>query len=444
MLKQVRIIALWSLLVVTGLGSVTPALAVAVDWDGLAAGNWGTATNWSGNVLPGAADDVLIDGGDAQNTTVTLNVNPSINSLTVDTGDALSFNNGTSLTVGAGGISNSGQISLNATSAFTILNIQGGTTIGGSGEVVFTDSTFNRLAVTGGGTITNAAGHTLRGAGTLLANSAKAATGGMPNQGTIRATGVNALIIKPDASNFTNQGTLRAEGSGGIDLNGGGGGVFSNTGTVIVDAGSRIDLVSGAVYTQTAGTTLMNGALTTGGTTLNINGGVLGGNGTITGNVSVTTGGVVNPGNSPGLLKITGNYTQSATGELEIELAGFSRGMQYDALDVTGNVTINGLVDLHVNPAFAVLLNVGDLFKILDYTGTRTGSFASLVDDTTLADFELRYSLGIDPTAVFVEVTAIHEQVVPEPSTYLLLASGLAGLVVYRRWKGRRARSLSS
>jgi hypothetical protein len=51
-------------------------------------------------------------------------------------------------------------------------------------------------------------------------------------------------------------------------------------------------------------------------------------------------GGEIDPGGTgPGRLTITGNYTQTATGVLNIDLGGLTAGSQFDQLVVTGSVT---------------------------------------------------------------------------------------------------------
>ena len=58
-----------------------------ITWDG-GGGNfdWGTAANWAGDVLPGAADDVVIDFGANDFTVVHLAGSTSIHSLTSHAG----------------------------------------------------------------------------------------------------------------------------------------------------------------------------------------------------------------------------------------------------------------------------------------------------------------------------------------------------------------------
>ena len=84
------------------------------------------------------------------------------------------------------------------------------------------------------------------------------------------------------------------------------------------------------------GTTINGGKLAVNGSILGpviVNsGGALGGTGTVHGNVD--GGGRVTPGNSPGILVIDGDYTQTATSVLEIEVGGLAPGTEHDQVQV--------------------------------------------------------------------------------------------------------------
>jgi len=72
-------------------------------------------------------------------------------------------------------------------------------------------------------------------------------------------------------------------------------------------------------------------------------GSTLRGNGTIFGNV--VNAGLVSPGYSPGTIAITGNYTQTSTGTLRIEIGG-TRDGEHDLLRVGGTANLDGTLDL--------------------------------------------------------------------------------------------------
>ncbi len=95
------------------------------------------------------------------------------------------------------------------------------------------------------------------------------------------------------------------------------------------------------------------------------------GNGIVFGNV--INGGTVAPGNSPGTLTISGNYTQTSSGALDIEIASTSL---FDRLIVSGNASLAGT--LNVIPYSGFKLQYGQQFQFLQ-AGSISGAFDSIV-----------------------------------------------------------------
>ncbi len=63
------------------------------------------------------------------------------------------------------------------------------------------------------------------------------------------------------------------------------------------------------------------------------------------------------PGHPPqtrvaGLLSISGKYTQTATGSLNVELGGTTAGSQYDELVVSGTAMLGGTVNVSLINGF--------------------------------------------------------------------------------------------
>jgi hypothetical protein len=143
-------------------------------------------------------------------------------------------------------------------------------------------------------------------------------------------------------------------------------GTFNNAGTVDVQSGAGFSTGSND-YSQSAGRTTVDGALTS--TNVWINGGSLNGTGTIAGNV--TNAGVVIPGDAPGTLTIQGNYTQTAAGALDINLAGPGGNSQ---LAVSGTATLAGSMNVTLANGFTP--TAGAWFTILTFAA-RSGSFSS-------------------------------------------------------------------
>jgi autotransporter-associated beta strand protein len=171
--------------------------------------------------------------------------------------------------------------------------------------------------------------------------------------------------------------------------------------------------VNGTVKTWDGGTlNLKGGTLTT--PTFAVGGGTLGGRGTIHGSVTVGEGGLVSPGNSPGLLTIDGDYTQDPLATLEMELGGLTRGDEYDALDVTGTMNLAGTLDVVLYGGFEPL--AGNSFDILDW-----GDIAGAFDAVNLPT--LTGGLYWDTSELYTDGTL---NVVPIPGAVILGALGLA------------------
>ena len=79
-------------------------------------------------------------------------------------------------------------------------------------------------------------------------------------------------------------------------------------------------------------------------------GGVLSGRGTIHGNT--INGGRLQPGHSPGIITIDGDYTQSADGSLEIEVGGLTPGTGHDQVQVSGQASLDGAFEFPIVNGF--------------------------------------------------------------------------------------------
>ncbi|RUY84827.1 adhesin, partial [Mesorhizobium sp. M7A.F.Ca.CA.001.12.2.1] len=132
----------------------------------------------------------------------------------------------------SGTINNSGLISLDSTGGDTLLQIiQHGVTLQGGGQILLSDSAANMISGTGPDVTLVNVDNTISGAGQL--------GGGMlslDNQGTIIASGANALVIDTGGSVVTNSGTLEATGSGGLTITGG----LANSGMLLANGGDIV------------------------------------------------------------------------------------------------------------------------------------------------------------------------------------------------------------
>jgi hypothetical protein len=91
--------------------------------------------------------------------------------------------------------------------------------------------------------------------------------------------------------------------------------------------------------------------------------------------------GEVHPGSSAALVSFENDVHFGAGATLEIELGGKLQGSEYDALDVTGTLSLGGTLAVSlIDPtdgADVFQPAAGDAFDILDW-GSRTGTFAAL------------------------------------------------------------------
>ncbi|MFO0796476.1 MAG: tandem-95 repeat protein [Gemmataceae bacterium] len=129
----------------------------------------------------------------------------------------------------------------------------------------------------------------------------------------------------------------------------------------------------GTTVVQTGGTTTVNGTLVAPGGASVAAGATFKGAGTVQG--SLTNAGTVAPGNSPGFLNVTGDYTQAAGGTLELEVAGRNPNVpEFDRLRVTGTAYLDGTVRVNLLDGFQPAL--GDNFQVLT-AAARVGQFAA-------------------------------------------------------------------
>jgi len=362
----------------------------------------GTFINTNGLIEAQNMSTVAVSGATVMDGTMTTS-----GSGTISVGGGSTFTNVTSTgavqeannqsAVVTGTLTNNSTWSLNSVGNLTDLNCNGGATLGGSGSLVMSNNGNNRILIADNTVCHHAMGHTIRGAGQLLAN-----TGGMQNAGTIIADQPTSLTIDPNGNGFTNQGTLHAMGSGGITINPD---AFTTSGSVVVDTGSS--LTRSGTYTQTGGKTTVNGTLNATGL-VDIQGGILEGTGTVAANVS--NAGQVNPGTSPGLLTINGTYTQTSGGAFNVEIGGPTVGTDYDRLAVSGAATLTGgTINISLVNNFRPTL--GSTFTVMTFA-SRTGDFTTY-NGLTQSNGVV-FSKMLTPTSLVL--TVVSEAFTPTPT----------------------------
>ncbi|MBK4733831.1 Ig-like domain-containing protein [Noviherbaspirillum pedocola] len=135
----------------------------------------------------------------------------------------MALDDGTMLPL-SGDIHNSGTIALNSAGSETdLLLIGNGITLQGGGHVTLSDSGANVISGTGAAVTLHNVDNTISGAGQIGAGQMS-----LVNEGSIIATGSNALVIDTGANTVHNSGTLEAVGSGGMHVMS----AVDNTGTL--------------------------------------------------------------------------------------------------------------------------------------------------------------------------------------------------------------------
>jgi hypothetical protein len=275
-----------------------------------------------------------------------------------------------STTTLSGKITNNGTISLKSTGDQTVAMIlPGGLTLVGSGMLTLGTGGPNIIEGSNGKEfLTNSS--TIEGTGTI-------SNMGLINNGTILAN-AGTLAIAPTVQlyGFTNNGSLIVDSRSGVNITGPVKLSFQTTGTVMISSGATLNVAGNSAYTQTKGTTTVDGNLSAA-NGIFISGGILNGNGgTLTGNLSLA-GAALSPGdgvNKVGKLTVSGAYSQTSTSFLDIDLGGAKSGT-FDVLNITGSASLHGTLNVDALTGFTP--TVGEQFDILNY-GSETGSFSTV------------------------------------------------------------------
>jgi len=198
-------------------------------------------------------------------------------------------------------------------------------------------------------------------------------------------------------------------------------GPFTTDGTVTIKSGGN--LVSDVTYTQTGGTTQVDGTLTSHSVVLmDVSGGVVDGTGTITGLI-LLSGGTMEPGDAPapGTLTIFGyDQTNAIFDELISSTA--------NGLLTSGDVKLGPGADLNIDLLGGFTPALGQTFTIMEFI-SQSGAFANAPGGNFSMD-GFQWFIAYEPGDIKLTFESPSGgPPVPEPSSYILLATAALAII---------------
>jgi hypothetical protein len=157
--------------------------------------------------------------------------------------------------------------------------------------------------------------------------------------------------------------TDTAQVTGGSKLIVGSGGIFSAKYLTVINA-STLQLAGGTVAGNADDSLLTISEASS-----------MTGNGTLS--LDVKNNGTLSHGGSVGTITVNGDFTQSSTGTLTVDIGGTSAGVNSDLLSISGQADLSGKLDIDLLSAYTP--SVGDTITILTY-GNYVGEFDTLSD----------------------------------------------------------------
>jgi hypothetical protein len=259
-----------------------------------------------------------------------------------------------------------------AGTTFAIMTFDGTQTLGGTGTLRFGGYLNNGVSIPAGDILTVGPGITVDGQSGFFGTPSvdfPFSGGSIVNQGIIAADDAGQPAGAPAGTlsiltngGLTTTGTLEANNGGTLKVE-----AFTNSGGVTIGANSALTVVGD--YSQSSGTTDVAGTLTA--NNVNLNGGALAGSGTIQGNLFNAS--QIGLGSTPEILTVQGNYTQTAAGALNLQIAGTTAGTEYDQLNVSESAALDGALNVTLANGFSP---AGQSFTLMTFAN-HMGAFAT-------------------------------------------------------------------
>src|SRR6266704_3406652 len=376
-------------LIVSGANTYTGATAISAGTLQLGATN-AVPSGSAGTVTSGAAGAVVLTAGGNNSSTTFSGVMQNGSGIvaltktgtgTLTLSGANTYSGAT--TVSAGVLDVQNNTALGATAGATTVAGGAALQLDGSGLVVAEPVTLNGTGIAGGGALRQVANtNTWSGAITLgSAARVNADAGTLTVSGGITNSG---FLLTVGGAGNTTISTTAISGTGGLTKDG--------TGTVTLSANNTYT----GTTTVSAETLVVNGSQSS--SAVSLNGGTLGGTGTVGAITSMTSGGTVSPGQGgPGILSSGNVNWSSGSPGLLVQLNGTAPGTGYDQLSVTGTVNLGGAT---LSGTLGFSPTSGTTFTIINNDGSDavSGTFAGLPEGSTVVlsgqTFQISYVGG--------------------------------------------------